>query len=123
VNPLYSYTKYNLYSATIVLITGNYCPGYDWRKQSTGAVAGEHKVEFRLPTQPKIARDLTYVGLAYPEKSVTGPIGFSINGIPIYSPVDNNFNDPVTTEGFQFDQCGGLNAPSQDFTFSGYKIN
>ena len=98
-------------------LQGNSCPGYDWRSQSYPALAGEHSFSYSLDTSPKINKDLTYVGVAY-DAYVNGPIGITINGVPIYSPSTPEHTDAVIAYADFIDQCGGYNAPSKHFTFS-----
>lgn len=108
---------------TLRKFEGNSCPGYDWRSQSTShnghqTLAGEHKIEFFLTSSPRINRKPFYVGKLYPMLAIDGPIGYALNGIAIYSPVNSNGDDAVLSEGGMFDQCGGHNEPSEDFTFT-----
>ena len=86
------------------VLSGNSCPGYDWTAQSTPGVAGDDEFEFPIPLMPVNCTTPTQVGISDP---VFGHIGFTISGVPIFSPSDGSSRDAVEYEHDTFDQCGG----------------
>lgn len=98
-------------------LSGNACPGYDWRTQKAPYDAGDHSFSVRLPTQPRIAAQVTPIGLKS-SSSVSGVIGFALNGVKIFSVATSSGEDSVLSKGSILDSCGGVNDPMKEFTFS-----
>lgn len=87
------------YTDTRRIVGGNACPGYDWNSQTRPKdreTAGEYKFSYSLPLVPRMSMNPTYVGTS---SSVNGPIGISLNGIPIYGPSTRDGIDTVESNG------------------------
>ena len=101
------------------IVSGNGCPGYDWRVKGTAQgqreTAGEYPFTWRLPLIPIIAAKPFYIGTS---NSVDGPIGVTLNGVPIWGPSAANGQDAVALESNQYDACGGMSTPPNHFAFS-----
>ena len=101
------------------IVSGNGCPGYDWRgkgtSQSPRETAGEYPFIWKLPLIPIIVAKPFYIGTS---NSIDGPIGVTLNGIPIWGPSVANGQDAVALESNQYDACGGMSTPPNHFAFS-----
>ena len=101
------------------IMSGNGCPGYDWTvkgsSQGQRETAGEYPFTWKLPLIPMIVAKPFYIGTS---NSIDGPIGVTLNGVPIWSPSTSNGQDAVSLESSQYDACGGMSTPPNHFAFS-----
>jgi hypothetical protein len=87
------------YDTTRRILSGNSCPGYDWNSQKRPKdreTAGEYRFSYQIPITPIIASTPVFVGTS---RSVAGPIGVALNGIPIYGPSTSDGRDTVQANG------------------------
>lgn len=97
--------KFTIVSNTTTrVLSGNSCPGYDWTGQSTPAVAGDISFEYEIPLNPVNCTSPQWVGIGGP---VFSHIGYALNGVQIFSPVDDSGDNAITYEHTSFDDCGG----------------
>ena len=105
-------------SGTKRILEGIVCPGYDWTGQNTPNSAGAHKVYESIPLTPELSSTVTPVGISTFKGAVGGPIGYTLNGVPIFTNGDAHHDDAVKGEGSTFDACAGHNSPN--FIWPGY---
>lgn len=95
------------------LLSGNSCPGYNWYSEKNPNKAGVHMFSVSLPTSPQLSSIPLGVGMRSTGEAVLVPIGYSLNGIAIYSNADTLKRDAVESEGASFDRCAGHVSPGK----------
>ena len=100
------------------VMEGITCPGYDWTGEKTSYEAGAHEVYETIPLTPELSSTITPVGISSTEGVVGGPIGYTLNGVAIFSNGGAHHKDAVKAEGSTFDSCAGHNSPN--FIWPGY---
>lgn len=97
------------------ILSGNSCPGYNWKTGKTALTAGEYRFSYAVSATPKLSRNPIFVASSNP---IPGPIGVALNGVPIYSAAGPGNKNLAASESHLLDACGGTNAPPRDFAFS-----
>ncbi|KAL2914682.1 hypothetical protein HK105_205821 [Polyrhizophydium stewartii] len=99
-------------ASSYVTIGTTGCPPYDWSSQKTPNTARYQYYSWKITWPPVISTSKIYVGIygangATNSNPIMGPIGLSVDGVPIYSNADANKLDAYINEGSSFDTVGG----------------
>jgi len=86
------------------ILTGNSCPGYDWTTESTPHSPGQLDFTYAMPVNP--VNCTTPLDMTDSSNPVYLRIGYALNGVEIFSPLDDEGRDALEYEHSTFDHVG-----------------